>query len=125
MQPEMPCALTTKMEAQLNLRQPSPAPKLPLDRPVAAIHRRGHRQAVATHPLVHPQAAAAIHHPVHLQAAAVIHHLDLRLAIAIRHRPNPRRAVHPLSHPLQAMAIVRQLNLLSGQKPINDPQRRT
>jgi hypothetical protein len=125
MQLEMPCALTTKMEAQPSLRQRSPAPKLPLDRPVAAIHRQGHQQAAAMHHRDRRQ-AAAIRHPDRQQVAA-IHHPDPLLA-AVTRRRSQRQAVRPLRllsrHP-RAMAIARHLNKLSGQKPIKDPRHRT
>jgi hypothetical protein len=131
MQPEMPCGLTTKMEVQPSLRQRSPVPKLPLGRPVAAIHRRGHQQAAVMH---HPDLlqAAAIRHPDLLQVAAVaiaiaIHHPDLLQAAAIRRQSQlpAVRPPRPLSRHLQAMAIVRRLNKPNGQKPIKGPRHRT
>jgi hypothetical protein len=126
MLPEMPCALTTKMEP--SLRQRSPVPKPPLDRPVVATHPRGHRLAAAIPHLDPLLVAAAIRHLDRHQATA-IPHLDplLVVAAAIRRR-SQLPAAHPLrllSRPPQAMAIVRRLNKLSGQKPINDPRHRT
>jgi hypothetical protein len=110
MQPEMPCALTTKMEPQHSLRQRSLVLKRPLDRPVAAIHHRGHRQVAA--------AATAIRNHGHQQAAAAaLRHPDPLLA--------PVHPLRPLSRLLRVMAIVRRLSKPSGQKPIKDPQRQT